>query len=150
MGRNRQNAVVAALAAVLMTGAASPFFASEARAEETGGYLIGIVEQQLANPFFAMLQQSAVSRAQELGLETMTAESLVAGDSATQVNAIENMINRGVKGIVLDPGNAYALVPIVKRARDEGIIVVLDSRVLTKRYGKLFLDSPPKCPTEIV
>ena len=34
------------------------------------------------------------------------------------------MINRGVKGITLDPANATALVPIVKKARDAGIVVV--------------------------
>jgi len=28
--------------------------------------------------------------------------------------------------------------------------VVLDSRVLTKRYGKIFIDSLPNCPTEIM
>ena len=39
---------------------------------------------------------------------------------------------------------------LIRTKSDEGIIVVLDSRVLTKRYGKLFLDSLPKCPTEIV
>ncbi|MBB4123181.1 substrate-binding domain-containing protein [Martelella radicis] len=126
MGKCRQEKITGrvALAAVLAASALPVLTAGQASAEENGGYLIGIVEQQLANPFFAMLQQSAVDRAKELGLETMTAESLIAGDSATQVNAIENMINRGVKGIVLDPGNAYALVPIVERAREEGIVVV--------------------------
>ena len=54
----------------------------------------------------------------------MTAEATVAGDSATQIAAIENMINRGAKGIILDPANAFALVPIVKKARDAGIVVV--------------------------
>ncbi|HEV7283864.1 MAG TPA: substrate-binding domain-containing protein [Kaistia sp.] len=87
-------------------------------------FLIGIVEQQLANPFFAKLQQAGVDAAKKHGLETMTAESSVAGDSATQVAAIENMINRGAKGIVLDPANASALVKIVQKARDAGIIVV--------------------------
>lgn len=87
-------------------------------------YTVGIVEQQLANPFFSRLQQAGVQRAKDLGLDVMTAESQVAGDSATQVNAIENMINRGVKGIVLDPANAFALAPIVRTARDAGIVVI--------------------------
>jgi fructose transport system substrate-binding protein len=54
----------------------------------------------------------------------MTAEASTAGDSATQIAAIENMINRGVKGITLDPANSTALVPIVQKARDAGIVVV--------------------------
>lgn len=97
---------------------------SSGLAHAQDSFTIGIVEQQLANPFFTKLQQAAVARAQEHGLKTMTAESSVAGDSASQVNAIENMINQGVKGIVLDPANATALVDVVTKARDAGIIVV--------------------------
>ena len=89
-----------------------------------GGFRIGIVEQQLSNPFFAKLEQSAVEAAKTHGIETMTAEAGSAGDAATQLAAIENMINRGVKGIVLDPANAFALVGVVKKARDAGIVVV--------------------------
>ncbi len=85
---------------------------------------IGIVELQLSNPFFGKLQQAAVDAAKKHGFETMTAEATVAGDSATQIAAIENMINRQVKGIVVDPANAYALIPVVKKARDAGIFVV--------------------------
>lgn len=87
-------------------------------------FLIGIVELQLANPFFDKLEKAAVDQAKKHGLDVMTAEANTAGDSATQIAAIENMINRGVKGIVLDPANATALVPLVKKARDAGIVVV--------------------------
>ncbi len=87
-------------------------------------FLIGIVELQLANPFFDKLEKAAVAQAKKHGLDVMTAEANTAGDSATQIAAIENMINRGVKGIVLDPANATALVPLVKKARDTGIVVV--------------------------
>jgi fructose transport system substrate-binding protein len=87
-------------------------------------FLIGIVELQLTNPFFGTLEESAVNTARKHGLEVMTAEASTAGDSATQIAAIENMINRGVKGITLDPANPTALVPIVKKARDAGIVVV--------------------------
>jgi fructose transport system substrate-binding protein len=116
----RHAAVPAALALLGLLASASGRDAQAADAK----FRIGIVEQQLANPFFAKLEQAAIEAAKQHGLETMTAESTVAGDSATQVAAIENMINRGVKGIVLDPGNAFALVPIVKKARDAGIVVV--------------------------
>ncbi|MBU1910270.1 MAG: hypothetical protein KJ726_09505, partial [Verrucomicrobia bacterium] len=39
---------------------------------------------------------------------------------------------------------------LIRTATDEGIIVVLDSRILTKWYGKMFLSSIPECPVEIV
>lgn len=91
---------------------------------ENRKFLIGIVELQLTNPFFGKLEKAAVDAAHKHGLDVMTAEASTAGDSATQIAAIENMINRGVKGITLDPANATALVPIVQKARAAGIIVV--------------------------
>jgi ATP-dependent DNA helicase DinG len=39
---------------------------------------------------------------------------------------------------------------LIRTKTDQGIIVVLDNRILTKRYGQAFLDSAPKCPMEVV
>ncbi len=39
---------------------------------------------------------------------------------------------------------------LIRTKTDSGIIVVLDNRILTKQYGKAFLDAVPKCPVEIV
>ncbi len=39
---------------------------------------------------------------------------------------------------------------LIRTATDQGIVVVLDNRVLTKRYGQAFLDAIPKCPMEVV
>jgi ATP-dependent DNA helicase DinG len=39
---------------------------------------------------------------------------------------------------------------LIRTKSDCGIVVVLDNRILTKRYGQAFLDAIPKCPVEIV
>jgi ATP-dependent DNA helicase DinG len=39
---------------------------------------------------------------------------------------------------------------LIRAKTDTGIIVVLDNRILTKRYGQAFLDALPKCPMEVV
>ena len=39
---------------------------------------------------------------------------------------------------------------LIRTKTDTGIIVVLDNRILTKQYGRFFLDALPKCPVEIV
>ena len=39
---------------------------------------------------------------------------------------------------------------LIRTKSDSGIVVVLDNRILTKRYGQAFLDAIPKCPVEIV
>jgi ATP-dependent DNA helicase DinG len=39
---------------------------------------------------------------------------------------------------------------LIRTKSDQGIVVVLDNRVLSKRYGQAFLDAVPKCPVEVV
>ena len=59
-----------------------------------------------------------------------------------------------------DPFNEYSLPEAILRFRqgfgrlirtqsDRGIVVILDRRVLTKRYGKLFIDSLPTCTMQV-
>lgn len=38
---------------------------------------------------------------------------------------------------------------LIRTRQDSGIVVILDPRILTKRYGQAFRDALPKCPTEI-
>jgi ATP-dependent DNA helicase DinG len=39
---------------------------------------------------------------------------------------------------------------LIRTKTDQGIVVVLDNRVLTKKYGQAFLKAAPQCPMEIV
>ncbi len=39
---------------------------------------------------------------------------------------------------------------LIRRQTDRGIVVILDNRVLTKKYGRVFLESLPECPIEVV
>jgi ATP-dependent DNA helicase DinG len=39
---------------------------------------------------------------------------------------------------------------LIRTKTDSGIVVVLDNRVLTKKYGQAFLQSAPHCPVEVV
>jgi len=34
---------------------------------------------------------------------------------------------------------------LIRSKTDRGVVVILDKRVLTKNYGRLFLESLPKC-----
>ena len=38
---------------------------------------------------------------------------------------------------------------LIRNGDDKGIIVILDNRVLSKRYGKIFLDAMPEAPVVI-
>jgi ATP-dependent DNA helicase DinG len=39
---------------------------------------------------------------------------------------------------------------LIRTKTDQGIIVALDNRILTKRYGQAFIEALPKCPVEVV
>jgi ATP-dependent DNA helicase DinG len=39
---------------------------------------------------------------------------------------------------------------LIRTKTDRGIVVVLDNRILTKKYGQAFLAALPKCPVEIL
>ncbi len=39
---------------------------------------------------------------------------------------------------------------LIRTKTDQGIIVALDNRILTKQYGQAFIDALPKCPLEVV
>ena len=39
---------------------------------------------------------------------------------------------------------------LIRTKTDKGIVVVLDNRILVKRYGQAFIDAMPKCPMEVV
>ncbi|MGA0846950.1 MAG: helicase C-terminal domain-containing protein, partial [Luteolibacter sp.] len=39
---------------------------------------------------------------------------------------------------------------LIRTSKDCGIVSILDNRILTKRYGKLFLDALPDAPIEVI
>ncbi|RKN52975.1 sugar ABC transporter substrate-binding protein [Micromonospora costi] len=113
-----------ATAALMAVAGCSDSTSSSSAAGGTDTFTIGVVEQQLSNPFFLTIQNAVKDEAKKQGIKVITAESKTAGDSATQLTAIQDMINRGVKGIIIDPANATALVDVIKQARSKGILVV--------------------------
>ena len=38
---------------------------------------------------------------------------------------------------------------LIRTQSDRGVVVVLDKRIITKRYGRLFLESIPTCTTKV-
>jgi ATP-dependent DNA helicase DinG len=39
---------------------------------------------------------------------------------------------------------------LLRSRTDKGMVTILDSRVLTKRYGPMFISSIPRCPVEVI
>ncbi|KZB70881.1 MULTISPECIES: sugar ABC transporter substrate-binding protein [Thalassospira] len=108
----------AALGALALGISAEP---NTAKADEIGACLITKTD---INPFFVKMKEGASAKAEELGIDLSTYAGKIDGDHETQVQAIESCIASGAKGILLTASDTKAIVPVVKKARDAGLIVI--------------------------
>ncbi|WP_282695185.1 sugar ABC transporter substrate-binding protein [Streptomyces sp. CC208A] len=93
-----------------------------------GGTKVGLITKTDTNPFFVKMKEGAERAAKENGVELVSAAGKFDGDNAGQVTAIENMVNSGVKGILITPNDSKAIVPALAKARAKGVLVIaLDS-----------------------
>jgi ribose transport system substrate-binding protein len=124
---------------LMLLAAASGCNKSEQKSEPASGGKpkIALVMKSLANEFFITMADGA-KRHHEANAARY--DLIVNGiknetDLAEQVNLVEQMVARQVSAIVIAPADSKALVTVLKRARDAGILVVnidnkLDSGVL--------------------
>ncbi|KVW39057.1 sugar ABC transporter substrate-binding protein [Burkholderia ubonensis] len=124
--RFRRRFLTAAVAAVAL--AAAPF----APAETAGKPKVALVMKSLANEFFLTMENGAKEyqkhNAAQFDLVTNGIKDET--DTASQIRIVEQMIVSKVDAIVLAPADSKALVPVVKKAVDAGIVVVnIDNRL---------------------
>ena len=93
-----------------------------------GEVKVGLITKTETNPFFVKMKLGAEAEAKAKGATLLTAAGAFDGDNEGQVTAIENMVNAGVKGILITPNDAKAIIPAIKKAQDAGVMVIaLDS-----------------------
>jgi fructose transport system substrate-binding protein len=102
-------------------GVAMIGLASTSEAAGIGACLITKTE---TNPFFVKMREGASAKAAELGVDLKTYAGKDDGDNEGQVAAVETCIADGVKGILITPSDTKAIVPVIKKARDAGILVI--------------------------
>ncbi|MCC0032329.1 MAG: sugar ABC transporter substrate-binding protein [Brucellaceae bacterium] len=76
------------------------------------------------NPFFVKMKEGAQEGAKANGIELQTFAGKIDGDVETQIAAVESCIASGAKGILITPSDSKALAPVVKQARDNGLLVI--------------------------
>lgn len=127
--------------AVILSGGCqksdSPVAASKPR--------IALVMKSLANEFFntmaegAKKHQAANAESYDLIVNGIKNET----DLAEQVNLVEQMVARQVNAIVIAPADSKALVPVLKRAKEAGILVVnIDNKLDADTLKQANLASP--------
>ncbi|MGR9221228.1 substrate-binding domain-containing protein (plasmid) [Rhizobium leguminosarum] len=86
--------------------------------------IVGIITKTNTNPGFVKMREGAEEKAKELGLELRSFAGKFDGDNDGQVEAIENLVAAGAKGILITPSDTKAIVPAVQAARDAGVLVI--------------------------
>ncbi|MDR0243178.1 MAG: sugar ABC transporter substrate-binding protein [Burkholderia sp.] len=124
--RFRRRFLTAALAAVAVAAAPAVHAQSAAKPK------VALVMKSLANEFFLTMETGAKEyqkhNANQFDLITNGIKDET--DTANQIRIVEQMIVSKVDAIVLAPADSKALVPVVKKAVDAGIIVVnIDNRL---------------------
>lgn len=125
------------LALTLLCGGCGPSGNKAGGKSATGKPKIALVMKSLANEFFSTMAEGAKKHH---AANSETYDLIVNGiknenDLAEQVNLVEQMIAQQVNAIVIAPADSKALVTVLKRAKDAGILVVnidnkLDADVL--------------------
>lgn len=86
-------------------------------------YTFAFIPKALNNPVFEITRQGAVDKAAELGNVTLEWVGPATTDAAAQSQIIDDLVTRGVDGIVLSANEETALNPAIDRAVAAGIPV---------------------------
>jgi ribose transport system substrate-binding protein len=91
---------------------------------------IALIMKASSNPFFAKMgegaQKAADSLAVPLSIGTIPQETDING----QIAIVENMIVQDVGAILIAPADSKAIVNVLKKAQDQGILIInLDNRI---------------------
>ena len=93
-----------------------------------GNGTIGLSVSTLNNPFFVTLTEGAEAAAKELGVSLSVVD---AGDDVTkQVSDIEDLVNKGISVLVINPVDSDAVTGAVEAAMAKGVRVIAVDRAV--------------------
>jgi ribose transport system substrate-binding protein len=84
-------------------------------------FSLGLSLSTLNNPFFVTLRDGAQAQADSVGSELIVVDAQ--DDPAREATNIEDLIQRGVSALLINPTDADAIVPSIQKANDAGIPV---------------------------
>lgn len=126
MSRRAKITAIASLAAVTAltltacsSGSSAP--GSTPAANETVG--VTLIVKTTSNPYFVAMEDAAKAAASKDKVSLTLAAGTKDGDTDTQIQAIENAISRGDKGILITP-NGPAVNNEIAKARKAGLYVI--------------------------
>lgn len=118
------------LAAAVLSSLSIALPLSAAHAEDKPK--VALVMKSLANEFFRTMEDGAKAYQQtHAGEFDLVANGIKnETDTGEQIRIVEQMVNAGAKALVIAPADSKALVSAVKKAMDQGVVVInIDNRL---------------------
>lgn len=97
----------------------------EAGGEEASGetYDIVVMPKLIGIPYFTQTGEGAIQAGEDLGVNVIYNGPTV-GDVAEQIKMLEDYITQGVDAIAVAPNDPAAMDPVLRKAREAGILVL--------------------------
>jgi ribose transport system substrate-binding protein len=106
------------------SSAASSATSSASAATSSGAstsYTLGVMINDTTNPFLSSMGNALKAEAAKLGMQVDLLNG--GGDLSTELNDVQDLINKHVNAILLTPSDPTAIIPGVKQANQAGIPV---------------------------
>ena len=111
---------------MLITAVTVAGISVSAQAEQT----LALAISTLNNPFFVTMQEGAEAKAKELGYELIVLDSQ--NDPARELSNIEDLMQRGVQALLINPADSDAVVNAVRMANRSDLPVFTVDRGATR------------------
>jgi fructose transport system substrate-binding protein len=123
-GRRRAGVLIVAAAATLGLAGCGDNSGNGGGSGGGGKVIVGLITKTDTNPFFVKMKEGAQKAATAAGVTLQTYAGKQDGDNEAQVQAIENLISAGAKGILITPSDSKAIVPSIDKAKQAGMLVI--------------------------
>ena len=91
---------------------------------------VALVLKTLNSPFFIDMQKGAQAAADRLGIDLVVQAAEREVDVEKQMQIVENLIQTGIKTLLITPSGSREIVPVLAKANAAGIpVVVVDTRL---------------------
>ena len=126
MRNHRRLAFIPSLALLTLVSCGTPPRPGAAPAKPR----VALVLKTLNSPFFIDMQKGAQAAADQLGLDLVVQAAEREVDVEKQMQIVENLIQTGVKVLLLTPSGSREIVPVLAKANAAGIpVIIVDTRI---------------------
>jgi simple sugar transport system substrate-binding protein len=149
--------LILVLGLIAVTFLTAPLFAAGQKESKPAKEVeIVMVHKLLGIPWIVRETEGVKAAGKDLGIKADLVAPAIAGDVSQQVKILQDLVARGVDGIVIVPGDAEAVAPVLSQATAKGIVTIAtespgqkgamyDVEALdNEQYGRMMMDNLAK------